>query len=128
MIDNKALEEAVQDLRRVLRDGLIATDIWDRDAGLSVAGFNQQPVAVALFTRITAELSSALTDAEFPPLARYYLLDMADNHTAVVLNHGRLLQGMLVDNRRANLGLLISVAIPRMLEQVAAGMGEESGH
>jgi hypothetical protein len=124
MIDNKALEEAVQDLRKILRDGLIATDIWDRKAGLSVAGFNQQPVAVALFTRITDELSSALTDAEFPPLARYYLLDMADSHTAVVLNHGPLLQGLLVDNRRANLGLLISVAVPRMLERVAAAIDQ----
>jgi hypothetical protein len=124
MIDNTALEEAVQDLRKILRDGLIATDIWDRKAGLSVAGFNQQPVAVALFTRITDELSSALTDAEFPPLARYYLLDMADNHTAVVLNHGPLLQGLLVDNRRANLGLLISVAVPRMLERVAAAIDQ----
>jgi hypothetical protein len=29
---------------------------------------------------------------------------------------------MLVDNRRANLGILISVAIPRMIETVAQAM------
>src|SRR6185503_21227638 len=76
MIDTKVLENAVQDLRSVLRDGLVATDIWDRGDGLSLAGFNQQPVAVALFTRITTELESSLADSNFPPLARYYLLDM----------------------------------------------------
>jgi hypothetical protein len=119
MIDTKVLETAVQDLRNILRDGLVATDIWDRTAGLSLAGFNQQPVAVALFTRITAELESSLADSNFPPLARFYLLDMEANHTAVVVNHGPLLQGMLVDNRRANLGILISVAIPRMIETVS---------
>jgi hypothetical protein len=119
MIDTKLLDSAVQDLRNVLRDGLIATDIWDRIAGLSLAGFNQQPVAVALFTRITTELESSLTDSQFPPLARYYLLDMEGNHTVAVVNHGALLQGILVDNKRANLGILISVAIPRMLETVA---------
>jgi hypothetical protein len=118
MIDTKALELAVQDLRNILRDGLVATDIWDRTDGLSLAGYNQQPVAVALFTRITSELESSLVDSNFPPLARYYLLDMAGNHTACVINHGPLLQGMLVDNKRANLGILISVAIPRMLEAV----------
>jgi len=118
MIETKALDLAVQDLRNILRDGLIATDIWDRTDGLSLAGHNQQPVAVALFTRITAELESSLTDSNFPPLGRYYLLDMGGNHTAVVINHGTLLQGMLVDNRRANLGILISVAIPRMIEAV----------
>ncbi|HKO53782.1 MAG TPA: hypothetical protein VJV79_39010 [Polyangiaceae bacterium] len=119
MIDTKLLDLAVQDLRSVLRDGLIATDIWDRTDGLSLAGFNAQPVAVALFTRITTELESSMADSNFPPLGRYYLIDLAGNHTAAVLNHGSLLQGMLVDNKRANLGILISVAIPRMIEAVA---------
>jgi len=119
MIDTKLLDLAVQDLRSVLRDGLIATDIWDRNDGLSLAGFNAQPVAVALFTRITTELESSMADSNFPPLARYYLIDLAGNHTAAVLNHGPLLQGMLVDNKRANLGILISVAIPRMIDAVA---------
>ncbi len=119
MIDTKLLDLAVQDLRNILRDGLIATDIWDRAAGLSLAGHNQQPVAVALFTRITNELDSSLADSNFPPLSRFYLLDMEGNHTVAMVNHGTLLQGMLVDNKRANLGILISVAIPRMLEAVA---------
>jgi hypothetical protein len=119
MIDTKVLDLAVQDLRNILRDGLVATDIWDRSAGLSLAGFNQQPVAVALFTRITDELDSSLADSSFPALGRYYLIDMEGNHTVVMVNHGSLLQGMLVDNKRANLGILISVAIPRMLEAVA---------
>jgi hypothetical protein len=119
MFDTKVLDLAVQDLRNVLRDGLIATDIWERTAGLSLAGFNQQPVAVALFTRMTTDLESSLTDSNFPPLARYFLIDMEGNHTVAVINHGPLLQGILVDNKRANLGILISVAIPRMLESVA---------
>jgi hypothetical protein len=118
MFDTKVLDLAVQDLRNVLRDGLIATDIWERTAGLSLAGFNQQPVAVALFTRMTTDLESSLTDSNFPPLSRYFLIDMEGNHTAAVINHGPLLQGLLIDNKRANLGILISVAIPRMLESV----------
>jgi hypothetical protein len=119
MIDTKILEGAVQDLRNILRDGLVATDIWERAAGLSLAGFNGQPVAVALFTRITNDIESTLADANFPPLSRYYLLDMDGSHTVAILNHGIILQGMLIDNKRANLGLLISVAIPRMIETVA---------
>ncbi len=119
MIDNQQLELAVQDLRNTLRDGLIASDIWDKKDGLSLAGFNQQPVAVALFTRITHELDTSLADSSFPPLNRYYLLDMANNHTIAVVNHGDLLQGILVDNKKANLGILISVAIPRMIDAVA---------
>ena len=122
-MDPKTIEAAVQDLRNILRDGLIATDIWDRATGLSLAGYNQQPVAVALFTRITTELESSLTDSNFPSLGRYYMIDMENNHTAFVINHGSLLQGMLVDSKRANLGILIAVAIPRMLEAVSRAKG-----
>jgi len=124
MIDNEQLELAVQDLRNTLRDGLIASDIWDKNDGLSLAGFNQQPVAVALFTRITGELETSLGDSNFPPLNRYYLLDMANNHTIAVVNHGDLLQGILVDNKKANLGILISVAIPRMIDAIAKAKSE----
>jgi hypothetical protein len=122
-MDPKILEAAVQDLRNLLRDGLVATDIWDRSTGLSLAGYNHQPVAVALFTRVTTEIEGSLADSNFPPLGRYYTMDMENNHTAVVVNHGPLLQGMLVDNKRANLGILIAVAIPRMLEAVSRAKG-----
>lgn len=125
MIDNQQLELAVKDLRNTLRDGLIAADIWDKTDGLSLAGFNQQPVAVALFTRITNELETSLADSSFPPLSRYYLLELANNHTIAVVNHGELLQGILVDNKKVNLGILISVAIPRMIDAIAKAKGEE---
>jgi hypothetical protein len=122
-MDPKTLEAAVQDLRNLLRDGLVATDIWDRATGLSLAGYNHQPVAVALFTRITAEIEGSLADSNFPALGRYYMMDMENNHSAFVVNHGLLLQGMLVDNKRANLGIIIAVAIPRMLEAVSRAKG-----
>ena len=113
------LEEAVNQLRTLLKDGLLATDIWDRSTGLSLAGFNAQPAAVALFTQVTSDLGSALRNSVFPSLARYYLLDLEGHATVMIIRHGDdLLQGMLLNNQRANLGLLISVALPRMLDRV----------
>jgi hypothetical protein len=76
-------------------------------------------VAVALFTRITDELDTSLRDSSFPPLARYYLLDMEDNHTMVMVNHGTILQNILVDSKRANLGILIAVGLPKMIDMIA---------
>jgi hypothetical protein len=114
------LETAVDDLKTLLKDGLLATDIWDRATGLSLAGYNAQPAAVALFTQVTSELGSALSNSGFPALSRYYLLDLDGSATVMVIRHGDdLLQGMLLNNKRANLGLLIAVALPRMLEAVA---------
>ena len=119
-LDIAQLDTAVNDLKGLLKDGLLATDIWDRETGLSLAGHNAQPAAVALFTQVTNDLVAVLSNAGFPSLRRYLLLDLDGNSTVMVIRHGEdLLQGMLLNNQRANLGLLIAVALPRMLESVA---------
>lgn len=119
-LDIAQLDAAVNDLKGLLKDGLLATDIWDRETGLSLAGHNAQPAAVALFTQVTNDLVAVLSNAGFPSLRRYLLLDLDGNSTVMVIRHGEdLLQGMLLNNQRANLGLLIAVALPRMLESVA---------
>lgn len=119
-LDIAQLDAAVNDLKNLLKDGLLATDIWDRETGLSLAGHNAQPAAVALFTQVTNDLVAVLSNAGFPSLRRYLLLDLDGNSTVMVIRHGEdLLQGMLLNNQRANLGLLIAVALPRMLEAVA---------
>ncbi|MEY4754553.1 MAG: hypothetical protein RJA44_2228 [Pseudomonadota bacterium] len=119
-LDIAALEAATDKLRELLKDGLLATDIWDRETGLSLAGFNAQPAAVALFTQVTNDLANALQASGFPGLNRYYLLDLDGASTVLIVRHGDdLLQGMLLNNKKANLGLLIAVALPQMLDVVA---------
>lgn len=113
------LETAIQDLKGTLKDGLLSTDIWDRSTGLALAGFNSQPAAVALFTELTSTLVSALSDSGFPGLKRYYFLDMEGDHIVMIIRHGNdLLQGILMNSQKVNIGLLLSVALPKMLTSV----------
>jgi len=112
------LEQVIVDCRTTLREGLLATDIFERKSGLSLAGFNTQPVAVALFTQVTEYLETTLRESAFPALDKYFLLDMQHGHVVVVINHGDLLQGMLL-NSKANLGVTISVVIPKAIKSVA---------
>lgn len=112
------LDMVVADCRAILKEGLLAVDIFERKTGLSLAGFNTQPVAVALFTQVMDYLESTLQESAFPPLDKYFLLDMKDGHIVVVINHGELLQGVLL-NSRANLGVLLSVMIPKAMKGVA---------
>ena len=123
-VDIAKLEAAVEELRGVLKDGLMAVDIWDRQTGLSLAAFNAQPAAVALFTQVTNDLASALNTAGFPGLNRYFLLDLDGDSSVLIVRHGAdLLQGMLLNNKKANLGLLLAVALPRTLDAVAKARG-----
>lgn len=112
------LESVIADCKATLKDGLVAVDIFERSSGLSLAGFNSQPVAVALFTQVMEYLQSTLGETAFPPLDKYFLLDLKDGHVVAVINHGELLQGMMI-NSRVNLGVLLSVVIPKAMKGVA---------
>lgn len=123
-INVEKLDKAVQDLKSMLKDGLLATDIWDRSSGLSLAGFNPQPAAVALFTDMTNTLAGALSESGFPGLKRYYFLDLEGDHTVMIIRHGPdLLQGLLLNSQIVNLGTLLAIAMPKMLAAVEKARG-----
>lgn len=118
-ISIEKLEVAVQELKNTLKEGLIATAIWDRSTGLSLAEYNPQPAAVALFTEMTNTLSQTLSDSGFPGLKRYYFLDLDDDHTVMVIRHGNdILQGILMNSQKVNLGMLLAVALPKAIAVV----------
>lgn len=121
-IDIEKLNSAVQELRNTLKEGLVATDIWELGVGLSLAGHNSQPAAVALFTELTTSLMGTLSDSGFPKLRRYYILELEGDHLVVILRHGSdMLQGILLNSQKTNMGMLLSVAIPKMLAAVDGG-------
>ena len=123
-VDITRIEKLVDDQRALLKDGLAATDIWDRATGLSLAGYNAQPAAVALFNQLTNEISDTLNGSGFPKLGRYYLLDLDADNAVIILQHDSdLLQGMLLNSKKVNMGILFSIAIPRALESVAQARG-----
>lgn len=120
-LDIARLEETIADVRGLVRMGLIATDIWDRETGLSLAGYDSRPDQAALLNEVATELARALDGANLPPLGSYFLADLADNRVVVVQPHGRdLMSAMLLDARRTNLGVLITLVIPRYAAGVAA--------
>jgi hypothetical protein len=113
------LEAAIQELKSTLKEGLLASDIWDSSMGLSLAGYNPQPAAVALFTEMTNTLRSTLADSGFPGLNRYFFLDLEGDHMVMIIRHGNgLLQGILMNSKKVNLGLLMSVVLPKMILSV----------
>lgn len=118
-INIEKLEAALQELKNTLKEGLMSSDIWDRASGLSLAGIESQPAAVALFTEVTNNLASTLADSGFPGLSRYYFLELEGDHIVMVLRHrDDLLQGILMNSKKVNLGILLSVAAPKALASV----------
>ena len=120
----KKIQAGIKNVQEDLGDGLLATDFWTVADGQSLAGFNPQPKAVALFNKITDGLGKTLKQAGFPGLGRYYLIELEDGKYVVVLPLGKYQWGMLVDGQKVQLGMLLNIAIPHVFEAFEAAMKE----
>ncbi len=110
------LNEAIETLKKDLGDGLLASDIWMSQDGQSIAAYNSKPEATALFNELTGFMNKTLKIAGFPILGRFYLLDLADRKMAIVIPMGDFGWGMLVDGTKAQLGLLLNIALPHAID------------
>ncbi len=106
----------VEDLKEVLGSALIATDLWKTGDAQSLAGYNTQPKATALFNEITTNLGKSLKNSDFPGLGKYYMINLENNFMVVVVIQGDLQEGILVDISKTSLGILINIALPKVLE------------
>ena len=110
------LNAAIEILKRDVGDALLATDIFGTDDGQSIAGFNTQPKASALFSQLTSFLTKSLKEAGFPMLGKYYILDLSDAKMVIVIPLADYQWGMLVDTNKAKLGLLLNVVMPKIID------------
>ena len=110
------LNSTIESMTKDLGTGLLATDIWTVADGFSIAGYNPQPKAAALFNQLTTYLNDTLEGSGFPGLGRYYMLDLIDNKLVIVLPMGEYRWGLLVDSSKVQLGLLLNIIIPRIID------------
>ena len=117
-MDVKKLNEAVDYLKDQLGKGLIHTDVWATADGQSLAGYNPQPKAVALFSQVTQQMADALSQSEedYVELGRYYLIDLIGDHMVIVLYLGDYQWGILFDKKKVQLGLLLNVIVPKIID------------
>ena len=121
----KKLKESIEVLKNNLDGALMACDIWKDGTGTSIAGYNTNPQATALFDRVTDYMNKSLKTSGFPSLDKYYLLELKNNALIVVLQFEQGYQwGMLVDNSKVNLGLLLNIAIPEARKAFIEAIGD----
>jgi hypothetical protein len=110
------LNKAIDTLKENLDVALIATDIWAASDLQSIAGFNSQPAACAVFGQIIHSTNKALKQSGFPVLGRFCLFDLAEGKMVVLIPMGNYAWGMLIDGKKVQLGLLLNVALPQAID------------
>ncbi|NPA80510.1 MAG: hypothetical protein GXO29_05635 [Thermotogae bacterium] len=116
-VNLQRLQEVFEHLKESMGAGLLSADIFDKQNLVSLIGFNSNPVACALFGKIYYFINEAAQEAGFPPMNRYYLIDLKGDKAVVVVDlHENYLLGMLIDLTKVQIGVLLSVVIPRIIK------------
>lgn len=121
MMNSARLDQMVTTLRERLGGGLLATDVWDRETKTSLASHQHQPAAVEMMNGLVLEIDSTLAGSGFPRMNEYFLLELETDKAVLIIRHGDdLLQGLLLDTRVANMGLVLSIGLRTALQGVQA--------
>ncbi len=117
-INVQGLQEVFERFKEDMGPGLLASDIFDKGNLVPLIGHNSNPVACALFGKIYHFIHEAAREAGFPPMHRYFLIDMQDNKAVIVVDlHRDYLLGMLVDFTKVQIGIVINVVIPKIIRE-----------
>lgn len=117
-IDQDKLTVILKTLSNDLGEGLVATEIWTASDGLPLVNnqkYNSNPKVAPLFNEVTKKLSKTLAESDYPGLGNYYFINLDNNLLAVVLTIESYRQFVLVDISKTPVGLLMSVALPNLL-------------
>lgn len=102
-------------------EGFLATDVWKKDTAMSIAGINSAPKATALFNRVLDTIIKVLGSTEdlFSKELQQTMLRMANKQLIFLVElPGDYRWGILIDESKSSLGLIISVALPAALKEL----------
>jgi hypothetical protein len=99
-------------------DGFLASSIVSmEDAQTIIATEKSSVKTAALFAQVTQNLQKSLSQGQgYPQLGRYYYLDLAGNKGILFIPLGDYQWGVAIDTKKAKLGLLLNVILPKMLD------------
>ena len=114
-MDVQKLQAAIENLKKNVGAGLLTTDIVTSDDGQTIAGFNSNPTASALFCQITTYMVSTLKESGFPEIGRYFIVDLTDNKMVIAMPLDTYIWIMLIDTVKSPLGMLLHFSIPKAI-------------
>jgi len=114
----EGFNKIVEELHSDLGEGFVANDIWHSKDAQSLAGYNSQPKAVALFNEVTRALDKTLANAKYPGLGNYYMVHLENGLLVVVVIEGEYQHMLLVDLSKTTMGILMSVVLPKLIDNL----------
>ncbi len=121
-VNIRKLNSALLEVQGLLADTLQKMDIFLSEDGRSLAGWNSHPMACSVFAAITRSARVSLKTSGFPQLQNYYMFDLGDEYTVLVIIKDELQWGMLLKGGKEHLGLLLNIVMPKALKALSGSL------
>ncbi|MEY4530731.1 MAG: hypothetical protein RLZZ156_1452 [Deinococcota bacterium] len=118
------LEKSMQQWKNSLGLSLISSDIVGHD-GLCLVSHQSNPMVAALFSEIAANGKANIKRANLPP-SRYTMIHLKSGNLVILLYADNCEWISVINRTQVNLGVLISVALPTALKNLANAFPKES--
>ncbi len=114
----ESFKNIIDELKGDLGEALVSADIWHIKDAQSLGGYNVHHKATALFNEVTRMLEKTLSSSEFPDLGDYYMVHTANDYLVVISKAGDYQLGMTVDLSKTTMGILMSIVVPKIIENL----------
>jgi hypothetical protein len=126
VVNINKLSAAVLEVQGLLANALLRTDIFLSANGRSLAGWNSHPLACSAFAAITRSVQNSLHESDFPPLRNFYLFELADEHTILLMLKDELQWGLLLKGTQGHLGFLLNIVMPKALQALTDALHNQN--
>lgn len=118
-MDINQINKAIDGLKADLKEGLLTCDIWVSGTGQPISSYKGGNIkATALFDQITDNIKKALEVADFPEIDPYYMFFLENGTLILIILVDNLQWGISIDPSKAQLGLILNIAIPNAVENL----------
>ena len=110
------IRKAIDMLKEDLADALLNTGIISRSDERVILDYHLHPNAGVHFNLLTAFLKRMLSECNMPAMGKYFLIDLKENKSLIVIPHTNYIWGVTIDLTKVTLGLFLNVTLPKIFK------------
>ncbi len=121
-MDPALIDEAVARVETRLGETYLGCDVWHVETGLALHGSG---LHAGLLKRLTDDLRESLAAGSLPGQETWYLLDLDDDRTLVVVCAAPLEAALLARTSTLDLDALVDETVPALAADLAGATGTD---
>jgi FixJ family two-component response regulator len=108
-------DEAIDRLKKGVEKALLASSIFTIEDGTILTSYNSSSKIGKIFNEKNHVINKYLEKMKLPPVDKYYIMDLSDNKTLIVVTFKKYRWAILLDSRELKLELLLNLILPDII-------------